>query len=136
MKSLLAVAALILGVSLLGTADEPKEPKRDALEGAWENVTEGFPKDQLRQIKLITAGHFQWVVYDLQSKTTSTMAGGPYTLKGDSYKETIAYGTENVVQDLGGKEQPFTIRLDGDKFTQSGTLTNGTKIDETWRRIK
>jgi hypothetical protein len=35
-----------------------------------------------------------------------------------------------------GKKQEFTIKIDGDKLTQSGKLSDGMKIEEVWQRVK
>ena len=63
------------------------------------------------------------------------MAGGPYTLKGNSYTETIEFVGPGMETYLG-KKQSFTIRVDGDKFHQSGQLSDGLKIEEVWQRLK
>jgi hypothetical protein len=36
---------------------------------------------------------------------------------------------------LVGKDLWFTINLDGDTFTQTGTLTNGKSLSEVWKRL-
>jgi len=38
--------------------------------------------------------------------------------------------------DYFGKKQSFTIRVEGDKLYQSGQLSDGTKIEEVWQRVK
>ena len=35
-----------------------------------------------------------------------------------------------------GKEQVFTISVEGDKLVQSGKLSDGQKIEEIWQRVK
>jgi hypothetical protein len=35
-----------------------------------------------------------------------------------------------------GKEQAFTIRIEGDRLFQSGKLSDGQKIEEVWQRVK
>jgi hypothetical protein len=39
------------------------------------------------------------------------------------------------IADLIGRDQSFTIHLDGDTFTQTGTLSNGKALSEQWKRI-
>jgi hypothetical protein len=92
------------------------------------------PTDQ-RRIKLITETHFTWVAYELASKKVLSMAGGPFTLNGETYTETIEFAGEGMTEYLG-KKQSFKIRVEGDKLTQSGQLSDGTKLEEVWRRIK
>lgn len=93
-----------------------------------------FPKDQ-RRVKLITATHFTWVQYDAGTKKAESMAGGPYTLDGGSYTETIEFVGTGMETYLG-KKQPFTIKVVGDKLYQSGQLSDGLKIEEVWQRLK
>jgi hypothetical protein len=88
-----------------------------------------------RKIKLITETQFAWVEYEVASGKVLSMAGGPYTLSGGAYTETIAYGGEGMT-DYVGKPQPFTIRVEGDKLHQSGQLSDGIKIEEVWQRVK
>ncbi len=38
--------------------------------------------------------------------------------------------------DYLGKKQAFTIRVEGDKLRESGQLSDGTKIEEKWQRVK
>ena len=38
--------------------------------------------------------------------------------------------------DCLGKKQSFTIREEGDELRQSGQLSDGTKIEEKWQRVK
>jgi len=35
-----------------------------------------------------------------------------------------------------GKEQMFAIKIDVDKLSQSGQLSDGLKIEEVWQRVK
>ncbi len=63
------------------------------------------------------------------------MAGGPYTLKSNSYTETIEFVGSGMETYLG-KKQSFTIKVDGDKLHQSGQLSDGLKIEEVWQRLK
>jgi hypothetical protein len=54
---------------------------------------------------------------------------------GDSYTETIDFAGEDMDVYVG-KKQPFKLRVEGDKLYQSGRLSDGTKIDEVWQRVK
>jgi hypothetical protein len=71
-----------------------------------------------------------------ETKVVSRTAGGAYTLKGDRYEETPQYGFGedfNAIRDI---PQPFTLRIEGDRWHLSGTLSNGLKIEEVWERSK
>jgi hypothetical protein len=92
------------------------------------------PQDQKR-LKLITDTHFTWVAYEQSGGKLVSMAGGPYTLAGEAYTETIDYAGEGMTDYLG-KKQSFTINIEGDELRQSGQLSDGTKIEEKWQRVK
>ena len=92
------------------------------------------PQEQ-RRIKLITETHFTWVEYEVATGKVLSTAGGSYTLSGGAYTETIDYAGEGMTTYLG-KPQSFTIRVEGDKLHQSGQLSDGTKIEEVWQRLK
>ena len=63
------------------------------------------------------------------------MAGGPYTLNGNSYTDSIEFVGTGLETYLG-KKQSFTIKVDGDKLRQSRQLSDGLKIEEVWQRLK
>jgi WD40 repeat protein len=91
--------------------------------------------DGQRHIKLLTERHFTWVAYEVASGKVQSMAGGTYTIKDGAYIESIDYAGEGMT-DYFGKKQAFTIRVEGDKLHQSGQLSDGTKIEEVWQRVK
>jgi hypothetical protein len=37
---------------------------------------------------------------------------------------------------IKGKVQSFEIKLEGDRFFQSGTLSTGTTLEEVWERVE
>lgn len=84
---------------------------------------------------MITATHFTWVDYDPKTGKVNSMAGGPYSLKEGAYTETVEFVGQGMESYLG-KEQAFTIKIDGDKLTQSGQLSDKMKIEEIWQRVK
>jgi hypothetical protein len=89
-----------------------------------------------RRIKHITGTHFTWVAYDVASGKVQSMAGGTYMLnEGGAYTESIEYAGEGMTDYLG-KKQSFNIRVEGDKLHQSGQLSDGTKVEEVWQRVK
>ena len=119
------------------------EKGRGKLEGTWECVSyksgeetrfSEFPKNE-KHIKLITPTHFTWVTYDVDKKKALSTAGGTYSLEGDSYKEQIEFAGEGV-EELAGKEQSFKIKVEGNKWSLSGVLSSGVKIEEVWKRVQ
>ena len=59
--------------------------------------------------------------------------GGTYILNGTSYTEHVDFAIDKIAAGLVGKEQSFTVRVDGDTFTQTGT--NGKALSEAWKRV-
>ena len=138
---IVVVAAIVLAVTLHSQQQTAKGSGTHL--GTWQLIStkygdakdfSDFPKEQ-RRVKLITATHFTWVQYDAGSKKVDSMAGGPYTLEGNSYTETIEFVGTGMETYLG-KKQLFTIKVDGDKLNQSGQLSDGLKIEEVWQRLK
>jgi hypothetical protein len=62
-------------------------------------------------------------------------AGGTYILNGNSYTEHMDFASDVIAAGLVGKDQQFTVKADGDTFTQTGTLTNGKPLSEVWKRV-
>ena len=103
------------------------------LQGTWESVGS---QPGMRQIKLITEKHFTWVFYNRVTRQPVTVAGGTYTFTGDTYTERVEFGSKGVQQTLTGHDQVFTIRFAGDRMIKTGTLSNGMKINEVWKRVQ
>ena len=137
----IVLAAVVLAATLV--AQQPTAKGSGTHLGTWQLVStkygdakdfSDFPKEQ-RRVKLITATHFTWVQYDVATKKVESTAGGPYTLDGGSYTESIEFVGTGMETYLG-KKQSFTIKVDGDKLYQSGQLSDGLKIEEVWQRLK
>lgn len=75
-----------------------------------------------------------FTAYDTKTGTPLYAAGGTYSLNGSSYIEHMDFASGKIAG-LVGKDQSFTIKVDGDTFTQTGTLTNGNPLSEVWKRI-
>jgi len=139
--SLVAVAAFTTGRS---TADNPK--KADArtenkLVGTWKQVKAKFGGRESKipegtmQLKHITPTHFMFVDFDKDGKFIDAF-GGPYTLKGEKYEETLEYGFGDVFKTLKGKPQLFECKVEGNKWYHNGTLSSGMTIEEVWVRVE
>jgi hypothetical protein len=143
-KSAAFLALGILCLAALG-ADKQSEPDKQAtpLVGTWELVLEKWndakeftgPSAERKSLKFITPTHFIWVHVDPTTKKISNSMGGTYKLKGDSYVETVEFAFEGM-EAYVGKEQKFTAKLEGDKWTHSGVLSGGQKLEEIWRKVK
>jgi hypothetical protein len=139
--SLVAVAAYTSGRS---TADDQKKAEamtENKLVGTWKQVKAKFRGNEVKipegttQLKHITPTHFMFVDFDKDGKFIDAF-GGPYTLKGEKYEETLEYGVGDVFKMLKGKRQSFECKVEGAKWYHNGTLTNGLTIEEVWERVE
>lgn len=83
------------------------------------------------------------------SENNTVKLDGTWELVGHKYGSTAPYSAmpkdrreiklifgDRRPKDLIGKAQLFRISINGDKWQQSGVLSNGLRIEETWRRIQ
>jgi hypothetical protein len=133
--------ALALPTALLLVRAEPSPaavPSQLAKEliGTWVLVGEpgkaGEAPAAGGRLKFFTGRH--WAITQADPKTGLTIFhhGGTYTLKGDQYRETVEYGNESSTN-LIGRTFKFTIKVEGDTFTQIGV---GNPWTEVWKRAK
>jgi hypothetical protein len=110
------------------------QARRSPLEGTWEMVSgQQLPKGA-RDIKIISAGHFVWVAYDTEKGKPLYTGGGTYILNESSYTEHVEFMSDEISAGVLGKDQRFTVKVDGDTLTQTGALSNGQSLSETWKR--
>jgi hypothetical protein len=142
--SVLALVIVAAFTTARSASDEPKkgEVKVDnQLVGTWQVVsakyggTEVKPPEGTTQVKHVTPEQFMWATYD-KDGTVTTVLGGTYTLKGDTYVETPEYGTGDVLQSLKGKPQTFKWKVEGNKWYHDGKLSTGLTIEEVWQRVE
>lgn len=136
-----AVLILVLTAALFGAEQSARNAGSHL--GTWQLVATKYqdakefsdvPKDEMH-IKMIDATHFTWVIYDSKTKLISRSMGGSYRLQGGSYTETVEFFLPTGMKIYLGKEQAFTIRVEGDKLFQSGKLSDGMNIEEIWQRV-
>ena len=140
LTGIVAVIALVVTVGLRAQ-QEPKKSSGSHL-GTWQlasfkygtNDLAELPQNQ-RRIKLVTETHFTWVQFATTTKKAESMAGGTYSLSGDTYTESIDWVGSGMESYLD-KKHAFTIRVERDKFFLSGSLADGLKIEEVWQRVK
>ena len=137
MKKLFLVFAVAFAAAFLAWPQtNSTEGKKGQLDGTWELVSgQPLPKGA-RDIKIISGGHFIFVAYDTEKGKPLYTGGGTYTLNGSSYTEHVDFASDVIAKGLVGKEQTFTVKIDADTFTQSGTLSNGKELLEVWKRVK
>jgi len=146
-KTVVAIAAmLVLATASCHVAQRAQQEPgtiRSSLLGTWELVSYNygdqkefadFQKDRHR-IKMITETHYIWFEFPTSTKEIQTGAGGSYSFSGDIYTESTDFAIGGMTSYLG-KKHVFTVRVEGDRLTQSGALSTGLKIEEIWHRIK
>jgi polyisoprenoid-binding protein YceI len=100
--------------------------------GSWSPVS-NFPK--VHEIsKIISGGHFIFAAYDTEKGELLYTGGGTCILNGSSDTEHVDFG-DKISAGIVGKDQQFTVKIDGDTFMQAGTLSNGKGLSETWKRV-
>jgi hypothetical protein len=148
----------LLAVAAFFSATPANAQSGCPLTGVWELVSgkadgQAYPATG-HMVKFITRNHWAWVTQDdsgpRQLRTTAdslaafgTNAGGSgtYTVTGSTYTETIALFPDPAYV---GLSIPFTCRVDGDHFHQTGNfpiLRDGKKVrdavlEEVYRRIE
>ena len=107
---------------------------KSLVEGTWELVSgQPLPKGA-RDIKILSGGYFIFAAYDTQTGKPLYSAGGTYDLNGSSYTEHIDFASDKIA-DLVGRDQSFTVEIEGDTLTQTGTLSNGKALLERFKRL-
>ena len=136
MKKVLLLFAIALTAVLIAWSQKSGDHlKKSELEGTWEMVSgQQLPKGT-RDIKIISGGHFVWVAYDTEKGKPIYTGGGTYTLDGSSYTEHVDFMSEEISAGIVGKNQPFTVKVEGDTLTQTGNLSSGQSLSETWKRV-
>lgn len=137
----LTIVTLTIGAWNNGLTNSTKRP--GSILGTWKGASYkygtsasnfiDFPKNE-SHIKLITENYFTWVTVDTTTRIVTSMAGGKYTLSGNTYTESIDYGLG--MDRYLRNNQKFTIKVEGNMFYLSGTLNDGYKIEEIWERVK
>jgi hypothetical protein len=136
----LAIAAVSIAIvnGIRAQEDQPKpeaEPSKLAadLVGAWQLAE--APADNVdettKRLKFFGGKH--WAIS--QSDKDGNVIfhhGGTYTLDGDEYVETVEYATQDTAT-LVGQRFKFKIKVEGDKYTQTGI---GNPYNEVWQRAK
>lgn len=84
------------------------------------------------RIKFFTGDH--WCITQADAKTGVVLFhhGGTYTLKGDTYFESVDYANSSTITHVGNKNQ-MIIKIEGDTLTSIG---KGNPWNEVWKRLK
>ena len=84
-------------------------------------------------LKHVTPTDFVFVYYTAQGLIT-VAGGGRYTYNGTRYAESVEYGVGEGMAPYIGKTQEFALRIEGGRWYQSGTETDGATVEEVWER--
>jgi hypothetical protein len=106
------------------------------IEGQWELVSSQDLPAGWKEIKLISGGHFIWVIYDAQKKRTAYTGGGTYKIDGDQCTEHVEFMTVLGAEGLIGNDQLVTLEWERERLVITGTLSNGRKLNETWKHAE
>lgn len=131
--SISAAAVILVGLSSFPRAVSAS-PK--GVFGTWELVSgeiNGQPVTG-KHVKMISARHFMWVIYDPKTMKTQGAGSGTYTLNGDSYVEHIEFFDVPGVQGMIGADAKFTVKVNGDTLTQEGTAGTAS-VKEMYKRL-
>src|SRR5262245_61445311 len=112
------------------------------LVGTWKRVAARQSKDgewrpdpaDVTMLKHITGTHVSWAVYRNDSKEIIAAMGGGISIDGEKYIESVEHGLGTVLN-LLGKKQNFIWKVEGNKFIQAGTLSNGVYLEEQFERV-
>jgi hypothetical protein len=134
-------AALVLTAALPGAEKPPKDS--DSHLRTWRLVSAKYGDEKEfsdvsnsePHIKTLTSNRFIWVIYDSKTKLVALSMGGSCRLQGSNYTETVEFYLPAGMKKYLGKEQAFTIRVEGDRLFQSGKLSDGQNIEEIWQRV-
>jgi hypothetical protein len=136
MKRVLVVFVISLVTGLLAWSQTSgSHAKRSQPEGTWELVSGQQLLEGTRDIKIISGRHFIFVAYDTATGKPLYTGGGTFILNGTSYTEHVDFMSDMISAGMIGKDQPFTVKLDGEVFTQTGVLSNGKSLSEIWKRV-
>lgn len=143
MRRVQLAALALVALAILGRGDAAAAEKAavagHALLGTWKQVSGRFngkefkPPPGTTLLKHVTSTQFMFVDYDKDGRVTDAF-GGPYSLVGDRYEETPLYGVGDL-HGMKGKAQSFRWRVEGNTWHHSGTLNDGSTLEEEWARV-
>ncbi len=102
---------------------------RETKEGEWQDAP-----NEITMLKHITGTHVSWAIFRNDSKEILAAMGGSVEIDGEKYIETVEHGL-GPIMNLLGEKQLFTWKIEGNKFTQAGALSNGVYIEEMFERV-
>lgn len=128
-----------LGTSVVAARNPAPAPHAATAVGTWKLITakaNGKAVDVpagTTVLKHVTPTDFVFVYYTPQGLIT-VAGGGRYTYDGKRYTESVEYGVGEGMAPYIGKTEAFTLRIEGGRWYQSGTESDGTAVEEVWER--
>lgn len=135
------VVPILLAVLAQSSAPQQGKPTGrtctgPALIGTWQlakSAGEPAPASGSTPLKHVTPTHF-FVVAPDSTGLASYGHGGPYTLSGSTYTESITHGFGAPFSQLRGTSVSFQCSIEGDVWHSVGEI-GGQTFDEHWRRV-
>ncbi len=121
---------------------KPQEDQKKNIEqagqkllGTWETDLGARAPKALRMVKHITPTHWTWVIYDRENKMVMDAMGGPWSLKGDEYEETVAFTTDNAAAPAASRKPTVSRSMAIGGLSREGLALRGA-AEEVWKRVK
>lgn len=134
------VVTLLLAVLAQSNPSQTKPKEQPCtgptLVGTWEllkSAGEATPAGGATVFKHVTPTHF-FVLSADATGLASYGHGGPYTVSGSTYTETITHGFGSPFSQLRGTKVSLQCRIDGEVWHSVGEI-GGQTFDERWRRL-
>ena len=130
-KSTIAILGIII---LLQTACSS-----NSFKGTWQydgGIYNGKPQAASADLKMqrtYTTDKYEAFIIE-GSNEPEKYGSGTYKIKADSFLVTSEYSSQP--SQLIGKTVGYKFKLDNDKLTINGTLPNGMKVEEYWKKVK
>jgi hypothetical protein len=115
--------------------------KPGALMGAW-IITGNFTDDKVskranpfyprRTMKVLSGKYFQWIAYNVATKSFQNAGGGTYTTENGKYSENIEFFTKTL--ESVGKKLMFDYSFVNGDWRHRGEKSTGGSMDECWSR--
>ena len=123
-----------------GTACSPSVAPAD-LVGTWKLESARYDGrewpglHQWRVVKMVTPERFLWFRSDRFTGIAQTLAYGLWTLEDNVYTEVPTDGNGADFGLIRDQNQVFRCAMSEGKWHHTGTLSDGTSIDEVWVRV-
>jgi len=90
------------------------------------------PADNPRKtMKILSGTRFQWIAYNVKTKSFSGTGGGTYTTKDGKYTENIDFFSRD--NSRTGASLEFEYEIKEDEWHHQGTSSKGDPIYEIWK---